>query len=111
MDALNTGFYQELVRRFEKVSEQRKLVMKKVKRRVVERATISILEDMERMTQQERQVYLEARRDLMEQVLTRDPDYIDFDKRVDIDRVIEEQRMLTRAMHRRDEIWFGHFRD
>jgi len=51
-----------------------------------------------------------TRKELMDQVITRDPDYIEY-SRVDIDRVIEEQRQLTRTLRRRDEMWFSHFRD
>jgi hypothetical protein len=63
--------------------------MTKVRRRVVERATISILEDLERVTQEDRDSYWLTRKELMDQVITRDPDFIQYG-RVDIDRVIEE---------------------
>jgi len=39
-----------------------------------------------------------------------DPEYIDFN-RFDIDIIIEEQRKLTRTLHKRDEMWFAHMRD
>ena len=103
-------FYLELASRFETLIKYRQLVMTKVRRRVVERATISILEDLERVTQEDRDSYWLTRKELMDQVITRDPDYIQYG-RVDIDRVIEEQRQLTRTLHRRDEMWFSHFRD
>ena len=43
-------FYLDIANRFESLIKYRELVMSKVRRRVVERATISILEDLERVT-------------------------------------------------------------
>lgn len=65
--------------------KHRELTLTKMKRRIVERATISILEDMERMPMDERARYLETRGELMEQVINRDPEYIQFGTKVDVD--------------------------
>lgn len=65
LEVLNR-FYVEIATRFESLIKYRQLVMTKVRRRVVERATISILEDLERVTQEDRDSYWLTRKELMD---------------------------------------------
>jgi hypothetical protein len=55
-----------------------------MKRAIVERALASILEDLERLPQADREQYIENRKIVMNQILHHDIDQIDF-KKFDID--------------------------
>ncbi len=50
LEAINQAIYMPLIERYEKFIRYREIVGKKMRRKIVERATISILEDMERMS-------------------------------------------------------------
>eukprot|EP00347_Sterkiella_histriomuscorum_P024569 403330661 len=83
--------------------------MIKMKRCLLEYAVASILEDVERLPNKDRDLFMASHQQLLEKSLM-DTELINF-KVYDIDLLIEKQREMVRNLHQRDLIWFQHFRD
>jgi hypothetical protein len=75
-----------------------------MKQCLAEMALASIVEDMERMTDEEAQQYRQTRQHLLTQASMIN---INFNK-FDIDELIEEQRQMIVNLQKRDERWFNH---
>jgi|LauGreDrversion4_2_1035121.scaffolds.fasta_scaffold315302_2 hypothetical protein len=80
-----------------------------MKRLLVEKAMQSIFEDLDRLPQADREIYIANHKDLFE-TASQDPEFIDFSQ-FDIDLIVEEWRNLARTLERRDRAWFSHMRD
>jgi methylase of polypeptide subunit release factors len=87
----------------------RRQVLSKMKRALLERASASILENLERLTQAEREQYMVGQQRLVEQALQA-PETVDFGK-FDIDSLLRKEATLVKQLQRRDEVWFGGGRD
>jgi hypothetical protein len=98
------SFYKELANIFKCLLSHKKLVFRKLKIRLTESAVTSILEDVERFTDDEKLAYLGTRREILEQAML-DSEHLNF-ARFDIDFLISEWIELTRTLQRRDELWF-----
>ena len=103
LEVLNQ-FYLQLSVRFQELLVFKRQTFTKMKQCLADMALASIVEDMERMTEQEAQVYRQSRQHLLTQASIID---INFNK-FDIDELVEEQRLLLVNLQKRDERWFNH---
>ena len=72
------------------------LVMVKMKRVILEKAVTSILEDLERLPQADREQYTENNKNLLQNGM-QEPQLIDFTV-FDIDAIVDQQRALVRSL-------------
>lgn len=108
-EILDTSFFIPLFTMFGDLLKYKHLVMVKMKRVILEKAVTSILEDLERLPQADREQYTENNKNLLQNGM-QEPQLIDFTV-FDIDAIVDQQRALVRSLQHRDEVWFNHFRD
>ncbi|CDW79531.1 UNKNOWN [Stylonychia lemnae] len=102
-------FFSQLSNQISKFIWVNRTIMTKLKKLLMENAVASIMEDIERLPDTDRDQFMMNHQEMLEKAMA-DGDYIDF-KVFDIDLLLEKQRELVKNLQLRDNVWFIHFRD